>query len=120
MRSHIIFAAFILIASCGWGGEATPNVPATSPTSTPTEVKTDPATAAVAPAAPVATNDPTYRLFVGDMLRIEVYDNPDLFRWLRVPAGGVVTYPLIGDLKGLVGRTIEDLSTDIQRRLEAD
>ena len=117
MWSLIITAAFTLIINRGWCGEATPNVPAAAVTSVTTEVKSDSPTPAVAAAA---TNDPTYRLFVGDMLRIEVYDNPDLFRWLRVPAGGVVTYPLIGDLKGLVGRTIEDLSADIQRRLEAD
>ncbi|MBA3700061.1 MAG: polysaccharide biosynthesis/export family protein [Planctomycetes bacterium] len=90
----------------GHSGEAT-----TPPATTLPEAVTTP---------PPATNDPAYRLFVGDMLRIEVHDNPDLFRWLRVPASGAVSFPLIGDVTGLLGRTIEDLTGDIRRRLEAD
>jgi len=91
------------------GGEAPPTVP--QPT----------APVVTTPVIPLpATSDPAYKLFVGDMLRIEVHDNPDLFRWLRVPASGVVSYPLIGDLSGMVGRTIEDLGKEIRARLEAD
>lgn len=95
-------------------------IPATVPATT-TPATTTPVPPAPAPSATVeTTNDPAYRLFVGDMLRIEVHDNPDLFRWIRVPASGVVTYPLIGDVNGLVGRTIEDLGKEVRTRLEAD
>lgn len=99
----------LMFITCMIGGEAPPTVP--QPT----------APAVTTPVIPLpATSDPAYKLFVGDMLRIEVHDNPDLFRWLRVPASGVVSYPLIGDLNGMVGRTIEDLGKEIRVRLEAD
>lgn len=129
--SRLLLIALLIVGGAlhaprGDSGEATTPPTTTPPVTTPpaTTSPTAPPLAATTPEStspPIAaTNDPAYRLFVGDMLRIEVHDNPDLFRWLRVPASGAVSFPLIGDVTGLVGRTIEDLTGDIRRRLEAD
>jgi len=53
-----------------------------------------PATAAPAPAA---ANE--YRLGSGDVLRISVYQNPDLTLETRVTEAGVVSFPLLGSVR---------------------
>jgi len=58
------------------------------------------------------------RLYPGDLLKVEIYDNLDLTSAIRVPATGVTTFPLIGDLGQLVGRSIQDLRSEIERRLQ--
>ncbi len=83
-----------------------------------------PARAAEAPAAttaPAPTSSktvPGYRLYAGDVLHVQVFDNPDLETELRVPDSGNITYPLIGEVKDLVGRTVEDLATELSKRLK--
>jgi len=52
--------------------------------------------AAAAPAAPAA---PEYRLGSGDVVRITVYQNPDLSLETRVTEAGVVSYPLLGSIR---------------------
>lgn len=58
-----------------------------------------------------------YRLFPGDLIHIEVFGHPDLEVDARVPAGGEITYPLIGALAEVAGRTPEALAAEITRRL---
>lgn len=58
------------------------------------------ATAAI-PASPTAE----YRLGAGDVVRITVYQNPDLTLETRVSETGVVSYPLIGQVR-LGGQSI--------------
>lgn len=57
-------------------------------------------------------------LFPGDLVKIEVFDNPELTVSTRVPGSGSLAFPLIGDLPALSGITPEQLSAEIKRRLE--
>jgi polysaccharide export outer membrane protein len=72
---------------------------------------------APAPAAPPAATTTGYKLFQGDLLLVQVFDNPDLERELRVPDSGTITYPLIGEVQDLVGRSIDDFTKELTRRL---
>jgi polysaccharide export outer membrane protein len=54
----------------------------------------------------------------GDLVRIEVFDNPDLAVTVRVPLSGSVTLPLIGRVDDLAGRQTEMLAGEIRTRLE--
>ncbi|MEF7616498.1 polysaccharide export protein EpsE [Aquincola sp. MAHUQ-54] len=59
-----------------------------------------------APNAPIpASSTPEYRLGAGDVVRITVYQNPDLTLETRVSESGVVSYPLIGQVR-LGGQSI--------------
>jgi polysaccharide export outer membrane protein len=53
--------------------------------------------AALAQAAPAAAAE--YRLGAGDVLRVSVYQNPDLTLETRVSETGVVSYPLLGNVR---------------------
>lgn len=61
-----------------------------------------------------------YKLYPGDLLKMSVFDHPDLSVELRIPVSGAITVPLIGRVDGLVGRTMSDFGGEITRRLEAD
>lgn len=66
----------------------------------------------------VAAAEPAgYRLFPGDLIRVEVYGHGDLAVDARIPAGGDITFPLIGNLTTVAGRTPEALATEITARL---
>lgn len=41
----------------------------------------------------------SYRIGVGDLLQIEVYDEPDLTREVRVLTDGYISFPLLGSIK---------------------
>lgn len=58
-----------------------------------------------------------YRLFPGDLIRIEVFGHADLLVDARVPSGGEITFPLIGPLAEVAGRTPEALSSELTARL---
>jgi len=62
---------------------------------------------AAAPAAAAAAAQATvdYRLGAGDVVRITVYQNPDLTLETRITESGVVSYPLLGAVR-LGGRTV--------------
>lgn len=53
---------------------------------------------------------------IGDELRITVWKNDDLTRELRVSPGGVIFYPLVGEIQ-VVGVGTEDLRRTITERL---
>jgi polysaccharide export outer membrane protein len=57
---------------------------------------------------------PEYRLGAGDVIRINVYQNPDLLLETRVSEGGVISYPLLGNVRvgGLGVNAAEKLITD--------
>lgn len=61
--------------------------------------------------------DAGYRLFAGDLIHIEVFGHPDLMVEARVPANGEVTYPLIGTLTKVAGRTPDALAGELTTRL---
>jgi len=51
------------------------------------------------PAVPPAAVAAEYRLGAGDVIRITVYQNPDLSLEARVSESGLVSYPLLGNLR---------------------
>ncbi len=68
----------------------------------------------VAPAQAVAVPAAEYRLGAGDVVRISVYQNPDLALETRVTEAGVVSYPLLGSVRlgGLSVTAAEQLIAD--------
>lgn len=74
-----------------------------------------PAVFAQAPAtSAAATPAAEYRVGAGDVLRIVVFQNPDLTMETRVTDAGVVSYPLLGSLRlgGLTITAVEKLIAD--------
>lgn len=58
-----------------------------------------------------------YRLGPGDVIRIQVFQNPDLTLETRVSENGAVTYPLIGTVQ-LGGETLADAEKRIANQLK--
>jgi len=58
----------------------------------------------------------TYRIGIGDTLRIDVWKNPDLSVSVPVRPDGMISAPLIGDIL-VAGSTPEDVANDIEYRL---
>ncbi len=56
-------------------------------------------TAALAQPASAGSSAAEYRLGAGDVIRITVYQNPDLTLEARVSEAGIVSYPLLGSIK---------------------
>ncbi|KPF43993.1 sugar transporter [beta proteobacterium AAP121] len=67
-----------------------------------------PAALAQTTASPAAAPAAEYRVGPGDVLRVVVYQNPDLALETRVTDAGLVSYPLLGSLR-VAGLTINDL-----------
>ncbi|WP_458232906.1 polysaccharide export protein EpsE [Roseateles sp. P5_E8] len=65
-------------------------------------------------AAPGTVASPEYRLGSGDVIRIVVYQNPDLTLETRVSESGVVSFPLLGNIRigGLGVSAAEKLIAD--------
>lgn len=57
-----------------------------------------------------------YRVGIGDLLQVEVYDEPDLTREVRVLTDGFISLPLLGSIKA-AGHSVTDLEQIITRRL---
>lgn len=60
----------------------------------------------------------TYRIAVGDQVRINVWNNPELSGEVPVRPDGNISVPLIGDVPA-AGREPEALARDIEERLSA-
>lgn len=58
-------------------------------------------------------------LLSGDLLHIEVYDNPDLTIDVRIPSEGRLQFPVLGQVDVLPGTTGDGLALQLQRQLEA-
>ena len=58
-------------------------------------------------------------LTTGDLVHVEVYDNPDLTIDLRVPQDGAVQFPLVGGIDDINGMTCDELSAKFRALLEA-
>ena len=81
---------------------------------------------AAAPLAPVAETvnrsafvASSYRLGVGDRVRVDVFREPDLSTEVGVESTGAVNYPLIGYVQA-VGLTQQQLEQELARRLRGD
>jgi polysaccharide export outer membrane protein len=80
---------------------------------------TAPATAQPAAAAnppPAAATPGEYRLGTGDVVRITVFQNPELGLETRLSEGGQITYPLLGTLR-LGGLTVAEAERELADRL---
>jgi polysaccharide export outer membrane protein len=77
------------------------------------QAQTAAATSNPAPAAPAAASA-EYKLGAGDVVRIVVYQNPDLTLETRVAETGIVSYPLLGNVRigGLGVNAAEKLIAD--------
>ena len=62
---------------------------------------------------------PDYVLGTGDMIRIQVYDEQDLYLESRVSDRGTISYPFLGELK-VTGVTSKQLAETISKRLKGD
>lgn len=58
----------------------------------------------------------TYRVGIGDVLDVTVYDHPDLSSKVRVGGDGTIPIPLVGALKAQ-GLSVEEISAAIEERL---
>lgn len=58
----------------------------------------------------------TYRIGIGDNLRIDVWKNPDLSVSVPVRPDGMISAPLIGDIL-VAGSTPENVASDIEYKL---
>lgn len=69
-------------------------------------------------AAPADASAEDYRIGVGDLLDISVFEAPDLNRTVRVSADGELTLPLVGDVHaaGLSSRELESVLDELLRR----
>ncbi len=63
-------------------------------------------------------NHQDYRVGIGDLLEIEVYDEPDLTREVRVLTDGKISLPLLGTIRA-AERTVQELQEEIRRLLGA-
>ncbi len=60
-----------------------------------------------------------YRIGPDDVLAISVFGHDDLTKTSKVSPDGLINFPLIGNVHAS-GRTVDDLSAEIQERLEKD
>lgn len=79
-----------------------------------------PTTAATATTSPGTQAAADYRLTPGDLVRFEVFNQSDLTVSTRVPESGGFAFPLIGDIKDVVGRPVAAVIAEIKQRLEAE
>ncbi len=61
----------------------------------------------------------TYRLGVGDKIRISVEGQQDLFSDVVVNSNGLISAPLVGEVTA-AGRTVQEVSEEVARLLAAD
>jgi polysaccharide biosynthesis/export protein len=71
------------------------------------------------PIARSASASVNYILQPGDLIRVQVFQEPDLDRELRVSKDSAVVLPLIGPVS-VDGRTVREVETDVTRRYDAD
>lgn len=58
----------------------------------------------------------SYKVGIGDLLQIEVYDEPDLTKEVRVLTDGFISFPLLGSIRA-EGLTVKELELRITRLL---
>lgn len=137
-RTRIAALAAWLLCSLGMAlaapAMATHNTPATVPTQSaevpvvgsPFQTQPPAPVSEIAPAGSGAVAVPAappslalYRLGIGDRVRISVYEEQDLSLETRVPDGGVINYPFLGEIT-VLGLTSEQLERQITGGLRGD
>jgi len=72
----------------------------------------------LAAALPAAAQEPApYLLYPGDLVHVSVFDNTDLESIVRIPTSGRLSFPLIGEVDGLLGLAADELGRVIEARL---
>lgn len=61
----------------------------------------------------------TYRLSPGDILRIQVFDHPDVSGQYEIDASGSITFPLLGRVSAK-GQSVTELKTELAAALDRD
>ena len=69
--------------------------------------------------ANLQASPPDYRLGVGDLVRVQVHDEPDLTLQTRLSEKGTITYPFIGEFS-VVGLSVSQLQDRIAGGLRGD
>lgn len=69
--------------------------------------------------ASVQADNQAYRLAPGDVIEVQVYDEPDLSMMLAIPADGTIDYAFVGEF-ALTGKTVGVLQEEIHQRLLGD
>lgn len=107
---------FALCASFGFSGCSSFLSRAPSPADVPVAAFDFAGTNAVA--RPEPPTDSAYRLGIGDVLAISVYGEDGSLREVPVDPSGQISFLMIGTLPA-VGRTVDELRTDLQKLLAA-
>ncbi|WP_300617476.1 XrtA/PEP-CTERM system exopolysaccharide export protein [Dokdonella sp.] len=93
----LILLAMLSLAACATGGGTT---------------------AAPPPTDPQAQAVDAYRIGVDDLVKVAVWQNPDLNVTVPVRPDGMISVPLVGDVQA-GGRTAEEIGADIKGKLAA-
>jgi len=109
-------ALALCLSACG-GPEPRPAAPRepASPADAPERFLSAPPEPQALPPLPPP---PPLTLIPGDLLHATVFRQKDLELHVRVPEGGAIAYPLIGDVPA-AGRPTKDVEREIRERLEA-
>ena len=59
-----------------------------------------------------------YRIQAGDLLKVDIFGEPDLTSLSRVPADGRPALPLIREVPSVIGWTLPELRAELERRYE--
>lgn len=63
-----------------------------------------------------STDNLDYRVGEGDVLKVMVYDNPDLETTTRISGNGTILFPLIGEVM-IEGYTVSEVAQDLSKKL---
>lgn len=64
-----------------------------------------------------STGATQYQLSSGDVIEINVFEEPDLNKQVKIGSSGTISFPLIGSIMA-AGMTTEELKQDVTRRLK--
>lgn len=114
--------ACILAAGCALAsGQVAPTAPHSSSPSDPLAASHGTATPIGQPSYPAAAASKEYRIGINDVLTINVWHEPDLSRNLTVRPDGMISLPLVGDVRA-AGKTPlalqAELSSDLARYIK--
>jgi len=104
-----LLSAFLLLAAAGCAHRPASGSPKIVPV-----VEAPPP-----PPTPKNVPRPELPLVAGDLVRISVFQQPDLDLETRIPDGGLISYPLIGQVQA-AGKSSSALEQAIRQKLEAD
>lgn len=72
-----------------------------------------------APASPVTATSADYIVHASDLLRVQVFQEDDLNRDVRVSQDMTITLPLIGSVN-VLGQTVRDIEEEVRKRYDQD